>query len=143
MFITLGLTLVLTAAAFVAGADVDERRPKQAILWAAISTPEPVVEPSENFQINFGLVNDGNFTIDPRLESSRLFINGVELKEWYFIVGNGPRDATFVALPPGRSLRFGCALGKFFQRPGIYTVRWESNNFRARDLTFRVIPRVH
>jgi len=113
-------------------------------LWAAIPTSEPVVEASntENLQINFGIVNDGHSTINPRLGLSRLMINGVELWDWSLIVGSGPRDSSFEALPPGHAVRFGYAMGKFFQKPGVYTVRWAGANFRAPDLTFRVIPNV-
>jgi hypothetical protein len=29
---------------------------------------------------------------------------------------------------------------RYFAAPGVYTVRWEGQNFRPPDITFRVMP---
>ena len=58
------------------------------------------------------------------------------------MIGNRPRNEWFHALPPGQVLQFGYQLGpRYFQKPGIYTVRWEGENFKSSELTFRVVPR--
>jgi hypothetical protein len=92
--------------------------------------------------MSFAVVNDGVSTVDPNIESSHLFINGVEPKDWAFVIHNGIRGSSFYALPPGQTLQFGCLLGpRYFLKPGVYTVRWEGEDFKSQDLTFRVVPR--
>ena len=116
---------------------------KQSRLWAAISVPQPIFDEgrTEDLQMSFAVVNDGTSTAKPNVESSHLFINGVEPQDWSFVIGNGPRNEWFNALPPGKTLQFTYLLGpKYFQKSGIYTVRWESENFKSADLTFRVVP---
>ena len=113
-------------------------------LWAAISVNQPVFEGgwTKNLQLNFAVVNDGKTTTDPKIGSSHLFINSQELKDWAFIVGNGPRSSNYHALPPGDSTSFGYAMGDKFKTPGIYKVRWESKNLSACEVTFRVLPKM-
>src|SRR5207249_1112135 len=96
---------------------------------------------TKNLQIYFAVVNDGKTTVNPKSNSSRLFINGKELKDWSFIVGNGPRSTDYNALPSGSSLEFTYAMGDYFKTPGIYKVRWEGENFNAPEITFRVLPK--
>jgi hypothetical protein len=67
-------------------------------------------------------------------------INGVEPKDWRNVIINGLRTPYFDSLPPGESLAFGKVLGRYFQKPGVYTLRWKGENFRSADLTFRVLP---
>jgi len=114
------------------------------LLWAAISVPQPIFYEShiEDLQMSFALVNDGGSTVDPKIGSSHLLINGVEPQDWSFVIGNGPRNEWFKALPPAQVLQFGYQLGpRYFQKPGIYIVRWEGENFKSPELTFRVVPR--
>jgi hypothetical protein len=110
-------------------------------LWAAISVSQPIfdVRQVEKLDISFAVTNDGDTTINPKVGSSHLFINGVEPKDWYLVIGNGPKPIDDL-LPPGRSLQFGYVMGRYFEKPGIYTLRWQGENFRAREVTFRVLP---
>jgi hypothetical protein len=113
-------------------------------LWAAISVPQPIFyqDRIEDLQMSFALVNDGGSTVDPKIGSSHLLINGVEPQDWFFVIGNGPRNEWFNALPPGQTLQFTYLLGpRYFQKPGDYTVRWQADDFKAADLTLRVLPR--
>lgn len=115
----------------------------QAKLWVAVSTPHPVYHQAETetIQLFFAVVNDGTTTVDPLVGSSHLFINGVEAKGWEFIINNGPRSLGFNALPPGQVLSFTYQLGlRYFANPGIYTVRWEVQNFKSPEITLRVMP---
>lgn len=111
-------------------------------LWAAITVQEPIFQEgrTESLQVYFGLFNDGHLTINPKIDSSHLLINGVEPKDWPFIITNGLRTPSFNSLPPGQYLRFTYVLGRYFQKPGIYTLRWKGENFRSAELTFRVLP---
>jgi hypothetical protein len=114
----------------------------QVKLWAAISVQNPVFPKirANDLAITFAIVNDGRTPVNPGIGSSRLFINGVELHDWHMIVTNGPCTSFCEALPPGRTLLFSKGLGTYFQKPGVYTVRWEFQNFRTFDLTLRVLP---
>jgi len=114
-------------------------------LWAAISVPQSIFEEggdTDRLQIYFGVYNDGDSAVTPKVESSDLIINSVEPPDWSYVIGNGIRNELFSSLPPGQTLQFTYLLGpRYFQKPGIYTVRRESENFKSPDLTFRVVPR--
>jgi hypothetical protein len=89
--------------------------------------------------VEFTLVNDGEATIDPKIGASRIVVNGTELEDSGLILGNGPRDARFDALPPGDNLRFVYALGDHFKEPGVYRVSWQGASFRSPEVEFRVL----
>lgn len=61
--------------------------------------------------VSFIVVNDGQIEANPRVESSHLFINGVEPMDWVVVIGNGLRSSYFGDLPPGKILSFGYQLG--------------------------------
>jgi len=120
-----------------------QREAKQVALWAAISVPQPIFGEggTAKLTINFGVVNDGTSTVNPKIGLSHLSINGVEPKDWPIVINNGLRSSESEALPPGHFLSFGYQLGpRYFAKPGVYTVRWWSDNFRAAPITFRVLP---
>lgn len=117
-------------------------------LWAGLSVyPKgPVIRSDEveRLQINFAVVNDGTTSVNAQRMSgsSRLFINGVELREWSLIVNNGGRGGQCFALSPGEHCSFSYLLPRYFRKPGVYVVRWEAQAFRASELTFRVLGAV-
>lgn len=125
--------------------EAQAQKPKQAKLWAAISVPQRIyVEGygTEHLQIYFAVYNDGHLAVSPQVESSHLFINGVEPQDWSFVIANGIRNELFSSLPPGQVLQFTYLLGpRYFLKPGIYTVRWQGEDFKSPELTFRVVPR--
>ena len=141
--LSIAAALILAAMPIVIAQAPD--RPKavkaQTKLWAAVSVSQPIfdVRGIDQLQMHFTVVNDGETTVNPRIGSSHLLINGTEPKDWRITINNGPRDSSFDSLPPGRSVLFGYAMGRLFAKPGIYTVRWQGENFRAPDLTFRVV----
>ena len=110
-------------------------------LWAGITVQQPVFGQTEigKLTVSFAVVNDSTSTANPDVESSHLFINGMEPENWGNIIINGLRSPEFRSLPPGRTLTFGYALGTLFTKPGIYTLRWEGANFKSADLVFRVV----
>jgi hypothetical protein len=115
----------------------------QVKLWAAIGVAQPVFQlpEMEKMAMSFVVVNDGETVADPSVEASHLFINGVEPKDWSFVISNGLRNSYFKALPPGQILSFGYQLGpSYFSTPGIYSVRWEGPNYKSAEVTFRVMP---
>ncbi len=113
-------------------------------LWLAIMSDKPVYQLDEvpRLSISFAVVNDGNTTVNPGIEDSHLLINGVEPKDWDYVIHNGVRSELFWALPSGRSLSFLYQLGnRFFTAPGIYRVRWQVGDSWAPEITFRVMPK--
>lgn len=148
----MGRPLFLFAAALISmlpgiataqGRNDSQREAKQVSLWAGISVPQPIYGEggTAKLTINFGVVNDGTSTVNPKIGISHLSINGVEPRDWPFIINNGLRSPESNALPPGHFLSFGYQLGeRYFAKPGVYTVRWWGDNFRAAPITFRVLP---
>jgi hypothetical protein len=134
------VVLVLPGVAAAQGRS--EATTKRKSLWAAITVQQPIVPKNRTNDLTliFAIVNDGDSTVNPGVATSRLFINGVELKEWSFINRNGPKTTFDAALPPKRTLLFSYAVGKYFQKPGAYTVKWQGENFKASEITFRVLP---
>ena len=112
-------------------------------LWAAISVSEPLFHEgwTKDLLIHFTVVNDGGEAVNPKLTASHIIINGEELKDTAFILGNGPRDARWDSLPPGDGLKFTYALGEYFKEPGIYKVSWKGEGFEAPAIVFRVMSR--
>jgi hypothetical protein len=140
----IGTTLVSMLPSVAVGQGRNEAQPqsKQVTLWAGISVAQPIFggDGVERLQISFGVVNDGSVTVDPRIGASHLSINGVEPNDWVLIINNGIRTPEFKALPPGRFLSFSYPLRRYFEKPGIYTVRWWGETFSAQPITFRVLP---
>ncbi len=139
MFRLAGYILFTVALLVAQGLDKGQAEVR---VWAAISIPKPVFphNRTDDLIICFAIVNDGHSMVNPGVGSSRLFINGVGLADWPMIASNGPGTSFSEALPPGRTLMFAKGMKKYFERSGVYTVRWEGRNFRAPDITFRVLP---
>jgi hypothetical protein len=116
---------------------------RQGGLWAALALNHPVYEQGQtkDLSIEFTVVNDGDRVVDPKIAESRIIINGEDLADSARILGAGPRDARYGALPPGDHLRFVYALGDYFKRPGVYRVSWRGEHFRSPEVVFRVLPR--
>jgi hypothetical protein len=141
MFRPVGLALILAALVLAQQPDVSQGDSVK--LWPTISV-HPTIYYEGNtdaLQVHFGLVNDGSATVNPNIESSHLLINGVEPKDWRNVIINGLRTPWFWALPPGQTLDFSYVLGRYFQKPGVYTLRWQAAHFKASDMTLRVLPR--
>src|SRR5262245_27648963 len=140
------LALLLLSAGLLLAADGPQKKAAQVEtkLWAAISVNRPVVDKEvmgDPFVVYLALVNDGDMVVNPDLGSSQLIVNGKELKDWPFIVGQGPRDARWEALPAGDYLSFAYALGERFEEPGTYKVSWKGKGFQSPEIVFRVMPK--
>lgn len=145
---TLACVVVLGGLALAADGPKKEAAVPKAKLWAGLglNTAWPAIEASQVvdsgfFSVSFALVNDGDEAVKPDIvESSQFLVNGKELKDWKFIVGNGPRGKEFDSLPPGQSLRFGIAMGRAFAEPGVYKIQWKGKGFESPVVEFRVLP---
>lgn len=138
----------LTLIGMTAWADLpaEEAAVPETKLWAGLGVTSPIIEAEavtqgEFFTVSFSLVNDGDENIDPKIRSSQFLINGKELSDWGFIVGNGPKDDRFESLPPGDCLRFAYAMGDDFAEPGVYTIQWKGEGFASAEVVFRVLER--
>ena len=128
------------------GAGTQESKPKpEKKLWAAISTNTPIRDwpafDMDKFTVQFGLVNDGDKTVDPEIESSELLVNGKKLKDWDWIIRNGLRSNNWNALAPNDHVHFAYALGKHFEEPGIYKLKWKGKDFESAEIVLRVMPK--
>jgi RNA polymerase sigma factor (sigma-70 family) len=115
-------------------------------LWAALSSTRPVFLQQELtgpdvFQILFTVANDGDAALDPEFESTQLIVNGKELKDWKLMVGDGSGTGEWKALPAGRHVTFGYAMGSYFKEPGVYKVSWKGKHFESPEIVFRVMPK--
>jgi hypothetical protein len=74
-----------------------QREGERVALWAAMSVSQPIFygREADALQMSFGIFNDRALPVNPRVESSHVLINGVELKDWRFIVTNGPHTSSF------------------------------------------------
>jgi hypothetical protein len=138
------LSVVSVALLLPSDPQVKKATDQEAKIWAAISVSEPIFEESEvakRLQIHFAVVNEGKKVLDPEIRSSKLFVNGKELKDWDFIIANGIRDDRFKALPPADNLSFCYGLGRHFEKPGIYKLHWKGKAFDAPEIVFRVVSK--
>ena len=134
--------LVLTLLAgslFLNFAGANQSSPK---LWATLSVSDSKFQEGETkeLMINFTVTNGGSTTVDPKIDSSKIIVNGRELDDSALIFGNGPRGANWNALPPGGTLQFGYNLAKYFLASGVYQISWKGQAFEAPAIEFRVAP---
>ena len=74
------------------------------------------------FMIGVEVVNNGTTTVDPQLSTGcELTVNGEPSMVWNLAIGNGARDASWYALPPGKTATISWPLGEdLFPKPGDY-----------------------
>lgn len=133
------IVLLVVGLSCVSRASAELQRPK---LWAALSVNRSLFHEggTKGLSIHFTLVNDGEEIVAPNIESSKITINGAELEDSRLILGNGPRDDRWNALPSGKAIEFAYALEDYFKKPGIYRVSWKGENFETPTIEFRVMP---
>jgi hypothetical protein len=142
-----GAILFLAAFGMLFGAASPQEQKAQEgkRLWAAISTSTPIRDwpafSKDVFMVRFGVVNDGDKTVDPEIGASHLLVNGKELKDWGEIIGNGLHSTKWKSLAPRDHVEFGIGLGEEFQEPGIYKLKWKSKDFESPEIVFRVLPK--
>jgi len=114
-------------------------------LWAAVTVSTPILDwdafTVDPFMVYFGLVNDGEKTVNPEITASQLLVNGKVLKEWPLIVGRGLSTDQWEKLPPKTPIAFGYNLGKYFEKPGVYRLVWKGKTFESLEVMFRVMLR--
>jgi hypothetical protein len=113
----------------------------QRALWAALTVPEPVLslDRADKLQASFALMNDTNGSLDPKVGSWILVVDGIPCLDSGKLLGDGPRDQRWKSLPAGDCLRFGYRLGDLFKTPGTYTISWEGDGFESAPVEFRVV----
>lgn len=74
-----------------------------------------------SFKVGFEAVNRGAAAVDPKLYDAVLTANGERVYAWDLAIQNGPRDASWTQLPPGKSTAMSWPLGEaMFEQPGKY-----------------------
>jgi hypothetical protein len=136
---------MLGSLALAADGPQKEAAAPKAKLWAGLSVTSPTigaddVHDGRFFMVSFALVNDGDKAVNPEIDSSQFMVNGKELKDWGFIIRNGPRGEDFESLAAGQAVRFGKGMGRYFSEPGVYRVQWKGKAFESAVLEFRVLP---
>jgi hypothetical protein len=118
--------------------------PMKEKLWTAVTVPEALITTgqTDRLMLNFAMVNDGEKSIDPKVSTWRLNINGRDHPDSEFTFGNGPRDNRWNSLPAGDRLQFGYALGDWFKKPGVYKVVWRGEGFESAPVVFRVMSQM-
>jgi RNA polymerase sigma factor (sigma-70 family) len=91
-------------------------------------------------QITFSLHNDSAKVINPKVRYSKIIVDGKVLPDSARIFSSGPRSDKFDALQPGDELRFGYAMGKYFNKAGIYRVSWEGDGYVSPAVLIWVQP---
>jgi hypothetical protein len=82
---------------------------------------EVTLETLDQTTISGAVTNLGTETIDTRVRTSELSVNGESLLSWGLAIGNGARDAREYALPPGERIEFSRVMGSsLFRGPGEY-----------------------
>ncbi len=111
-------------------------------LWAGLTVNHPIFRAAQtkDLRIEFTLANDGDQVIDPKIQESRIVINGKELSDSGTILSRVQKGARFSALPPGESLQFDCLLGDQFKEPGIYRASWKGTGFHSPEIVLRILP---
>ena len=107
------------------GENDTQQEAKQVAQWAAISIPQPIFSEggTADLQISFGLVNDGSLTVNPKIGSSHLLINGAEPKDWPIVINNGIRTLEFTALHPDTLCDLVMCLAAIFR--SRVSIRWD------------------
>lgn len=118
---------------------------EQSTLWAAVSVNRPSFREgwTKDLQIFFTVVNDGNRVTDPKIEETRIIVNGEELNEGTNmpIFRNGIRPNNINALQPGDIIELGFGLEEYFKNPGTYIVSFKGVAFETPPIVFRVLPK--
>jgi hypothetical protein len=74
-----------------------------------------------SFKVGFEAKNLGAAAIDPKLYDAVLTANGQRVYAWDLAIQNGPRDASWTRLEPGKSIAMSWPLGEaMFEQPGTY-----------------------
>lgn len=113
-------------------------------LWAGLSINRSLFREgqTEDLQFYFAVVNDGHMIVDPKIEDTRIIVNGAELKEAGMpVFRNGLRPMNFNALKPGDAIEIMPVLGTYFGKSGTYQVSFKGADFETPPVVFRVLPK--
>ena len=74
------------------------------------------------FMVGVEVTNRGPTPVDPQLSTGcRLTVNGQPSMAWNLAIGNGAREASWYAVPPGQTATMSWPLGaELFDQPGDY-----------------------
>lgn len=99
--------------------------PQQPIRLELIAEPLTLAMADRKaFKVGLAATNRGAATVDPQLHRTRLVVNDRDAPAWMLAVGNGRREAKWLALPPGETVTLTwTSLGEsLFPAPGEYVL---------------------
>jgi hypothetical protein len=94
--------------------------------------------------IAFLLLNDSASDLNTAPESWTIVVDGKDLQDSGFILGNGPMPSKgYGTLDSGANFQFGKALpiAKYFPEPREYKISWRGKYFQSPTATIAVISR--
>ncbi len=94
----------------------------------------------DDFRISLSATNRGWRTVDPHLHDVALLVNGEEPIAWILAIGNGRREASWHALPPGKTVSMTWShLGEaLLSGPGVFTLVLEYSGTQYPPIEVRV-----
>lgn len=144
MYTKLILMIVALASGCSPSRSADAQQ-TEATLWAGLSINRPLFREgrTQDLQFYFVVVNDGREVVNPKIEDTRIIVNGAELEEGTGmpIFRNGLRPSNINVLQPGDSIEIMPVLGTYFDKPGAYEVSFKGADFETPPIVFRVLPK--
>ncbi len=99
-----------------------------------------------NVALSFTLLNDSDASIDVKAGSWKIVVDGTELKDSDYLLGNGPHPVGgYRVLNPGESYEFGIALPivQYFLPNGEHNVSWRGAGFESSTIGVAITPASH
>lgn len=93
--------------------------------------------------VSFVLLNDGDTPINSTEGGWTIVIDGMDLKDSYYILGNGLQpDGGWGILNPGEWYEFGKELeiSKYFPKLGEHTLSWKGGGFQSSTIKTKITP---
>jgi hypothetical protein len=99
-----------------------------------------------NVALSFILLNDSDPPVDVEAGSWRIVVDGTDLKDSDYLLGNGPHPVGgYRVLKPGESYEFGIALPivEYFLPNGEHKVSWRGAGFESSTISVTIAPASH
>ena len=139
------LVLIATIVPLLAAQNEDERRCSglHAGIRAELVRRDPNYSRPAFVMVSFVLLNDGQSPINSTQGGWQIVIDGKELSDSGFIVGNGPQpEGGWGILKPGESYEFGKELeiSRYFPKLGEHTLSWKGQLFQSSTIKVIITP---
>jgi hypothetical protein len=139
---TLSVIALIVSSAFNATSTDDRQSPQScAGLHAGITAQLlPMYTETPSVMLAFLLLNDSDVPVDVEAGSWKIVIDGKELKDSGFLLGNGPHPVGgYRVLKPGEHYEFALSLSitEYFSTGG-HRVQWKGSRFQSPTVTVKI-----